>query len=582
MRGGACARYARGMTKAYSFIRFSTPAQMKGDSLRRQLAKAERYAADRGLDLDSSYKALGVSAFTGKHRTKGALAAFLNAVRIGEIEAGSWLLVENVDRLSRETPWDAMGLFREIIDAGLTVATLMDDMTYDLPTLRRRPEHLQTLNAALTKGHRESADKSERLHDAWSEKRGDLHGRRKLTRQGPRWVDLIPDNPAEPLIGEWRFNERADVMTRLYRMCADGIGKELIARRLNEEAVPPFRGGDGWQASTVLFLLKDRRAIGEFQPHTKVDGVRRPTGDPIPGYFPAVVSEELFYKVQAELSRRHTGAHPGKRSRVPNVFVGLARCACGRAMEFRDKTGRKNKSDKAIYLICSGAQRGHACAFGHHHTYSALEALVLDWVADIRVSDDEANKATLAGIKLQAKLAERDDLKRRITEGLAKWETLTAGVIKDALFASVERNGAALTKAEAEIAELDVVVRTTKRSVVDDRRAAVATMRRGLARLDGEALFEARAKLASALRQVIDHVEFQPDGSFRVTLVGGLKLYHFAKGEFVGAFDLTEVNPDRDELLLFPSAQLKDSLRWEPMTLTAVRELLEAGLDQNL
>ncbi|WP_295637118.1 recombinase family protein [Novosphingobium sp.] len=87
------------MTNAYSFIRFSSPAQMKGDSLRRQLAKAERFAAERGLDLDSTYRALGVSAFTGKHRVKGALAAFLNAVRTGEIAKGSWLLVENVDRL---------------------------------------------------------------------------------------------------------------------------------------------------------------------------------------------------------------------------------------------------------------------------------------------------------------------------------------------------------------------------------------------------------------------------------------------------------------------------------------------------
>lgn len=581
MRTGARRLYARAMTKAYSFIRFSTPAQMKGDSLRRQLAKAERYAADRGLDLDSSYRALGVSAFTGKHRTKGALAAFLNAVRVGEIEAGSWLLVENVDRLSRETPWDAMGLFREIIDSELTVATLMDDMIYDLPTLRSRPEHLQTLNAALTKGHRESADKSERLRDAWSEKRGGLGGRRKLTRQGPRWVDLIPDNPGESLIGGWQFNERAEVIRRIYQMCADGIGKELIARHLNEAGVSPFRGGDGWQASTVLFLLRDRRTIGEFQPHTKVDGVRQPIGDPIPDYFPAVVSEELFYKVQTELARRHTGAHPGKKNRVPNIFVGLARCSCGRAMEFRDKSGRKHKSEKAIYLICSGAQRGHACGHAHHHTYSALENLILEWVTDIRVTDAEANKATLASIKLQAKIAERDDLKRRITEGLAKWEMLTGGVVKDALFASIERNGAALTKVEAAITELESVVRTTNRGVVNDRRAAVAAMRQDMACLDGEALFEARAKLASALRQVIDHVEFQPDGSFRVTLVGGLKLYHFADGQFVGAFDLTEVNPERDKLLLFPSAQLKDSRRWEPMTLTGVRETLEALVGQN-
>lgn len=162
-------------------------------------------------------------------------------------------------------------------------------LIHDLPTLRKKPEHLQTLNATLTKGHRESADKSDRLQEAWSEKRGDLYGRRKLTRQGP-------------------------------------------------------------------FLQRDRRAMGEFQPHSERDGERRPVGDPILGYFPPVVSEELFYKVQAELSRRHTGAHPGKKRRVLNIFVGLTRCSFGRAMEFRDKCGRKYRSERAVYLICSGAQ----------------------------------------------------------------------------------------------------------------------------------------------------------------------------------------------------------------------------------
>jgi len=563
------------ITTAYSYIRFSTPAQLKGDSLRRQLARSEKFAAQHHLTLDTSLRDLGLSGFRGVHRHKGALASFLAKIESGEIERGSWLIVENLDRLSREDVLDALELFLRIINAGVIVATLSDDMIYSRETINGRPNDLTVSIAAMAKANRESKDKADRLQEAWGAKRSDLTGRRKLTRQGPRWLDLVPDDPAEPLVGEWQFNERAEVVRKLFETCADGIGKELIARRFNAEGTPPFRGGDGWQPSTVLFLLKDRRAIGEFQPHTKVGGQRRPIGDPIPGYFPAVVSEELFYRVQAELSRRHTGAHPGKKRRVPNIFVGIARCSCGRKMEFRNKNGEGGHSEKAVYLICSGAQRGHACRHGHHHTYSALENLVLDWVADIRVSDDEAHKATLTDIKLQAKIAERDDLKRRIAEGLAKWEMLTSGVVKDTLFANIQRNGAALTATEAEIAELDTVVRTTKRSVVHDRRAALAAMRRELANLDGEALFDARAKLASALRQVIDHVEFQPDGSFRVTLVGGLKLYHFADGKFVGAFDLTEVNPERDDLLLFPSAELKDSRRWEPRILAGIRETLE-------
>lgn len=105
----------------------------------------------------------------------------------GEITNDSWLIVENIDRLSRENPWDALGMFRAIIESGITVATLSDDMIYDLPSLRKRPKILTTLNAGLTKAHRESADKAERLQEVWAEKRAEIEAgeRRKLTRQGP-------------------------------------------------------------------------------------------------------------------------------------------------------------------------------------------------------------------------------------------------------------------------------------------------------------------------------------------------------------------------------------------------------------
>lgn len=42
------------MVKAYSYLRFSTPEQMKGDSFRRQREMAEAYARTHGYELDTS------------------------------------------------------------------------------------------------------------------------------------------------------------------------------------------------------------------------------------------------------------------------------------------------------------------------------------------------------------------------------------------------------------------------------------------------------------------------------------------------------------------------------------------------
>src|SRR4051794_17399302 len=100
--------------KAYSYIRFSTPEQLKGDSLRRQLQLSRDYALQHGLELDEELKDIGVSAFKGKNRTDGALGRFINLVREGKIEPGSVLLVESLDRLSRDQILAALSQFSEI------------------------------------------------------------------------------------------------------------------------------------------------------------------------------------------------------------------------------------------------------------------------------------------------------------------------------------------------------------------------------------------------------------------------------------------------------------------------------------
>src|SRR5690242_14410049 len=84
----------------YSYIRFSTPEQKLGDSLRRQVEAAKGWAARRGLQFDETLRDEGKSAYRGTHRTKGHLGRFLSRVENGEVPKGSVLVVENTDRLS--------------------------------------------------------------------------------------------------------------------------------------------------------------------------------------------------------------------------------------------------------------------------------------------------------------------------------------------------------------------------------------------------------------------------------------------------------------------------------------------------
>src|SRR5918993_3400646 len=82
---------------AFSYVRFSSPEQAEGDSLRRQTEAAAAWCKRNGYRLDTSTTLhdLGTSAFRGKHRAdpeKNPLAAFLDLVGQRRVPAGSVLL----------------------------------------------------------------------------------------------------------------------------------------------------------------------------------------------------------------------------------------------------------------------------------------------------------------------------------------------------------------------------------------------------------------------------------------------------------------------------------------------------------
>ena len=123
------------MRKAYSYIRMSTDIQLKGDSLRRQLELSKNYANQNGLQLVDNIdgialKDVGVSGYKGANAQKGVLALFLDSLKNGSIEKNSVLLIESLDRLSRDKITDAFTQFIGILEHGIEIVTLADNQRY--------------------------------------------------------------------------------------------------------------------------------------------------------------------------------------------------------------------------------------------------------------------------------------------------------------------------------------------------------------------------------------------------------------------------------------------------------------------
>jgi len=336
--------------KAYSYVRFSTKRQAKGDSLMRQLEKSRRYAAENDLDLqEATFEDLGVSAFDRSNVTRGALAAFIKTVESGAIERGSYLLVESLDRLSRSDVMDAMSLLNTLVKLGIRVVTVIDGRVLDEETVKE-PMNVMYAVLVFVRANEESETKADRVQKA--------HKRKRDSRasfafgQGPGWL-----RPNEARTGWEQVPELAESVRRVFEYTAKGFGGTAIARIANREGWPVPARADDWHKTLPGKLVRNRRVLGEFEPQVKQGKNRVPTGELWQNYYPAIIEQRLFDQANAAVERR--SVLPKRRDAgYHNIFQGMLRCGhCGATLARKSKTGTKNSVGYALY-VCADRDRG--------------------------------------------------------------------------------------------------------------------------------------------------------------------------------------------------------------------------------
>jgi DNA invertase Pin-like site-specific DNA recombinase len=417
---------------AHSYIRFSHPDQAKGDSLRRQTQAAAEWCKRHKVRLDTSTTLhdLGKSAYLGKHREnpdRNALAAFLKLVEQGRVPRGSYLVIENLDRLTREHIQPALLLVLNLLQAGVRIVQLkpseivFDDKSDTLPVMMMMVE--------LSRGHSESAMKSERVGSAWQEKKAcartgkpqpvkredRVNGMPFMTKVLPAWIEarggklhLIP--------------ERAALIKRLYHMAANGYGLKIMVRKLTDEKVPRMGRANRWNKSYLALILSDRRSLGEYQPRRYRDG--KPDGPPIIGYYPAVITEQEWLAARAGASERFR-----KRGRVSpqavNVFSGLLKSGLDGSSYIVATSSVRKRRRRRLVSFAGFEGRGPFVSF----PIETFEAAILSCLREIdphdilNGADGPDESQVLAGqlARVEAKITELEtELRHGDVAALAK------------------------------------------------------------------------------------------------------------------------------------------------------------------
>lgn len=364
----------------------------------------------------------GLSGYHSLHVKRGALGVFLRAVEDGLIDAGSVLIVEGLDRLSRAEPLKAQAQMTQIIHAGIRVVTAADGQEYSIEAIRANPYKLIHSLVVMIRAHEESDTKSKRVRAAIRRQcEGWVAGTwRGIIRNGkdPHWVtwtgsafEMLP--------------ERAEALRFAIDRFLAGWGAVQIVREMAARGMR-LTDSDKLGAGNLYKTLAKRLLVGEREIAVGGESYR------LAGYYPPLLSEAEFDALQLALARRTKTRGPGQ---IPSILtgMGIARCGyCGGAIVTKNIMHRKRLTDGSLQpgfrrIMCNSYSTGAGCPVPGSIQAAPVETALMLYCADSMRMDALIN----GGDQGQAQRAELAASRRRLAEAETKLARLAAALASD-------------------------------------------------------------------------------------------------------------------------------------------------------
>jgi DNA invertase Pin-like site-specific DNA recombinase len=296
----------------YSYIRFSSGEQRKGTGKQRQTDRAAEWCQKNRRELFKGYADLGVSAFKGRNATEGQLSVFLELVKSKKIPTGSILLVESLDRLSRQNINRAAEVFLSIINSGIKVVTLCDQ--YEYSAEKCDVGQLMMSLMIFARANDESKMKSQRTAANWRIRRQAMtEGRGVSLGKLPSWLEVVD--------GKYRILEKeAEKVKAVFRDYVGGMGRYLLHAKHH---LPKASIGYWLTSPTVIGTLTVTEDGKPF---------------PIHNHYPAIIDLPTWKKAQQLKAERFVHRKVGRTGTV-NLFAGILYDSAGERMEQKTTNG---------------------------------------------------------------------------------------------------------------------------------------------------------------------------------------------------------------------------------------------------
>lgn len=553
---------------AWIYARFSSLEQSKGHSLERQLEDGRAYIHRMGWEHSPKREIAdeGKSAYHGANRAEGSgLHEFEQKAREGHFNNGAVLVLENIDRLTRQGYEEAIDLLRLFTTNGVTVATWHDNQIYNAG---ERIDMMKVMSVILKAelAHEESDKKSKRIRASWMKKIASAQNgdRTAMTKILPAWLERTTDNQMAII------PYRVTVLNEIYDWYCDGRGLPWIVNHLNSRKEATWGYGAkansaGWNTAYLHKLLTMRTVLGEFEPMARPRSAMYETtkGIIIPDFYPQVISPDKFNRVQALRKQRAKWGGPATKA-MNNLFGGIARCSCCGGMMYYSSnmkagrpTGHKSKLDgrplnyicgtDRSYFKCNNARRNHQCDNKTNVRYEMLESEVLRTLMPLAMGQT-LDKPTDKQAALTSQIAEQE---RQIEVKQKQLENVMENLMSFASKALAQK----AAQLEEEIEEHQQAIVPLRRNLERERGAArpdeyieqLIASQAALSSTDADIRYGARVKTHQALTGLIKSMECDRDGNTHIVIGQDVLMFSIGpKGDWLGSQFLQEeiIGPD--------------------------------------
>lgn len=401
---------------AVIYARYSSDNQRE-ESIEGQLRECREYAEHNGMTIVGSYIDRALYAKTADR------PEFQRMIKDSAKGLFEIVLVWKLDRFSRDR-YDSAHYKHILKKNGVKVVSAKEHISDG-------PEGI--ILESMLEGYAEfySAELSEKIHRG--QKENALKGK---NNGGGVPLGYLLDKQTQKLVID---PETAPLVTEIFERYAEGATVRSIVEDFNKRGLKTKKGKP-FNINSFCGLLKNRKYIGEYRYQDIV----------IPGGVPAIVPEDLFYRVQQRMEKNKRA--PAHSKAKESEFLLTTKLFCGKCERMMvGESGKSHTGAMHYYYKCGNAKRKKGCN---------KKAVKKDWIerAIVRLTMERVLNEEKINRIIDALLAmqEREDvtipaLRRQLAETEKGIENMLNAIQQGIFTASTKQRLEELEKQKEEL-----------------------------------------------------------------------------------------------------------------------------------